>query len=93
MHSIKVLAMYKTADGYKNLFESNSIVIPNNQIIYPTSEIYMRKLEGFQEIINASLNDTTLGLSSKEYAQKSSKIMELSFTQNQHLNSKILGEN
>lgn len=92
IQSIKVIAIYKHGIQYKNLLESNSVLIPKDKINYPTNEVYMKKLEGVREVINASLNHVTLGMSSKEYARKSSKVLEYSTSENEHHNSKILGE-
>jgi len=75
---IKVIAVYKHGVQYKNLIESNTVKVFNTQIKYDTKDVWIEKRGGFTEVIRASLNHFTLGMSSKSYVEEIKRLEEYS---------------
>lgn len=67
---IKVIAVYKHGIRFKNLLESNTVKIFNTQIKFSDKDIWISKHRGMTEVIRASLNHFTIGMSSKNYVDE-----------------------
>lgn len=88
---IKVIAVYKHGIQFKNLIESNMIKVFNTEIKYGTKDIWIEKRGGFTEVIRASMNHFTIGMSSKSYMEEIKRLEEYSRSSTQGMSSNGLG--
>jgi len=77
---LQVICGYYQGDRYITLLHSNSIKSFNSQIILPNpeDEIWLSKEKGYSQIIRASLQHFTLGISSASYLKQIEKLQEYS---------------
>jgi hypothetical protein len=88
---IKVIAVYKHGIQFRNLIESNMVKVFNSEIKYGTKDIWIEKRGGFTEVIRASMNHFTLGMSSKSYMEEIKRLEEYSRSSTQGFSSDVLG--
>ncbi len=67
---IKIIAVYKHGIQFKNLIESNMVKVFNTQIKFSDKDVWISKYRGMTEVIRASLNHFTIGMSSKNYVDE-----------------------
>jgi len=88
---IKVIAIYKHGIQFKNLIESNMVKVFNTEIKYGEKDIWIEKRKGFTEVIRASMNHFTIGMSSKSYVEEIKRLEEYSRSSTQGMSSNALG--
>jgi hypothetical protein len=89
--TLKVIAVYKHGMRFENLIESNSVKVVNDEILYTNKDIFIEKTKGFTEVIRASMNHFTIGMSSKNYVDEIKRLEEYSNISTQGLSSDGLG--
>jgi hypothetical protein len=89
--TLKVIAVYKHGIRFMNLIESNSVKVFNSEILYANKDVFIEKRKGFTEVIRASMNHFTIGMSSKNYVDEIRRLEEYSNISTQGLSSDGLG--
>jgi len=84
---IKVIAVYKHGIQYKNLIESNMVKVFNTDIKFSKKDVWISKHEGFTEVIRASLNHFTIGMSSKNYVDEIERLKQYNRISQESLDS------
>lgn len=90
---IKVVAGYYKDDLFIEIMHSSEIGAFNTKINYKDEDnlVYLKKEKGFTEIIRASLQHFTIGMSSASYVKEIERLEEFSRLSQETLSSHTLG--
>ncbi len=90
---IRVVAGYYKDDTFIEIMYSNKIGAFNTQINYKEEDklVYLKKEKGFTEIIRASLQHFTIGMSSASYVKEIERLQEVSKSSQNRFSSHTLG--
>lgn len=90
---IKVVAGYYKDDLFIEIMHSSEIGAFNTKINYKDEDnlVYLKKEKGFTEIIRASLQHFTIGMSSASYVKEIERLEEYSKMSQETLSSHTLG--
>jgi len=90
---IRVVAGYYKDDTFVEIMCSNRIGAFNTQINYKEKDklVYLKKEKGFTEIIRASLQHFTIGMSSASYLKEIERLQEVSKSSQNIFSSHTLG--
>ncbi len=91
---IKVIAGYYKDGVFIEIIHSNFIGAFNTAINYKDEDklVYLKKEQGFTEIIRASMQHFTIGMSSASYVKEIERLQEVSGLSKETLSSHTLGE-
>lgn len=90
--NIQIVARYKHGIQLKRLLESNIVKIFNTEIKLSDEDVYINIKKGFTEVIRASMQHFTLGMSSKNYVDEIERLKEFNKISQEHFSSYSLGE-